>query len=345
MLKKEKEILNKYIDNTANVNEQAKAEAMLREEKKGIKDYMASDWKEYLDSDEDIEKDLSGILDKVHHTIHLNDNEKKITLTRRLYKWYSAAAAIIIIPLMLAGITSVIKLEDANKLLSENTSTVFIESPKGSRISFNLPDGSEVALNGGSSLKYSVPFSNNRDVKLMGEAYFDIKHDEKHPFVVSAKEVDVRVLGTRFNVNAFPDEDLIEVILEQGKVECSIGQEEIIMKPNEQVSLIGNHIKKKYVNAKKYTAWRNGKLVFRGDSMDEVARRISRWYNVDVDVKGAELKTYSIRATFQDDPLEEVLRLLKMSSPIEYKIVARKKQADGSFSKRRVIVYKKRGVK
>jgi ferric-dicitrate binding protein FerR (iron transport regulator) len=342
MLKREKEIVEKYISNTASVDEQARAEELFRLGGKDIKDFMNADWKHGLNSDENIEKDLSAVLDKVHHSIHLSENEKKITRTRKLYKWFSAVAAILILPFIIAGITSVVKLKKTSELLADCTSTIFVESPIGSRISFEMPDGSKIVLNGGSSLLYAVPFSSKRDVKLVGEAYFDVIHDNEHPFMVSTQNIDVKVLGTRFSMNAFPDDEIAEVILERGRVECVIGQEKIVMRPNERVRLSGNTITKTYVNAKKYTAWRDGKLIFRGDSMDEVARRISRWYNVDVELKGVELKEYSIRATFQDDSLEEVLRLLELSSPIKCKIVPRKKQADGSFSRKKVLICKKK---
>ncbi|MGQ1784552.1 MULTISPECIES: FecR family protein [unclassified Saccharicrinis] len=342
MQQKDKEILSKYINSQAGVDEQARAEKLLSSNSTiGIKEFMKSDWKQRIENDENLNKDLSSVLDKVHHAIRLRQNKNKRNLSHSLYKWFSAAAAIVIVPLIVTGVFTLIKLKETNKLLSENASTVFVEAPKGAKIAFKMPDGSDVVLNGGSSMEYAVPFSNKRDVRLTGEAYFDIKHDEEHPFFVSTQKIKVKVLGTRFNVHAYADEDLTEVILEQGKVECFIGGYEIMMSPNEMVSLKGTKYSKKEVNASKYIAWKDGKLVFRGDSMDEVARRISRWYNVEVEIKGAELSMYSFRATFQNDSLEEVLRLLKLSSPIDYKIVARKKLTDGSFSKKKVIIYNK----
>ncbi|TKG95766.1 FecR family protein [Puteibacter caeruleilacunae] len=340
MHKKDRDILKKYINNDAHTDEQAKAEKLIRADQSGLKDYMSSDWKQHLTIEEDIEKDLTAVLDKVHHRIHLNENSRKLALTRKLYRWYSAAAAIIIIPLLIAGAISVSKLNSAQKLLAEKASTVVLESPKGSRMKFQMPDGSEVVLNGGSTLHYDIPFVNNRNVKLQGEAYFDVHHDKKHPFVVSTTKMDIKVLGTSFNVNAYPDDKLAEVVLVQGKVECIIGKQEIMMHPNERVTLSGtSQIIKSNVNVDKYTAWKKGTLIFKGDSMNEVAKKISRWY--DVEVKVVELNDYSFRATFQNDSLEEVFRLLQMSSPIEYKIIPRQKQPDGSFSKKQVFIYKK----
>ncbi len=342
MRQEDKEILRKYAEDEATIEEQARAESILSSDNViGLKECVKYQWESELEAQTEIDKDLGSILDKVHHHIHLKENDKKVGLSRKLYNWYSAAAAIVLIPLLLAGVISIVKLHESGDFLSENLSSVFIEAPQGAKIAFKMPDGSDVVLNGGSSLEYAVPFSNIRNVKLNGEAYFAVSRDEKHPFVVSTNKIEVKVLGTKFNVCTYTEDDITEVVLEEGKVECSIGKSEVIMQPNEKIRLVGNRYSKTNVNASKYTAWREGKLIFRGDLMDEVARRISRWYNVDVEVKGEELNKYSFRAVFQDDPIEEVLRLLKLSSPIDYEIKDRVKQTDGSFSKKKIIISKK----
>lgn len=343
MQQRDKEILNKYIHGQASVDEQARVERMcIAEDIFGLKEYVKSDWYACVNSEEIIDKDLTSVLDKVYHEIYLKENVKKQLLSRKLYRWYSTAAAFLLVPLFVLGSIYILKLSKANQRISEIVSNVSVVSPLGTRTLFELPDGSEVVLNGGSTLEYRIPFSNNRDVKLMGEAYFDVKHDENHPFMVSTNKINVKVLGTRFNLIATQDNSITEVILEQGKIECLIGQKEIQMKPNERLSLDGDKLLKTEVDAMKYTAWRNGELIFRGDGMQEVANRISRWYNVEVEVIGEELASYVFRATFRDDSLEEVLHLLKLSSPIDYKIKERVKQADGSFSKKKVTIYKKK---
>jgi len=96
----------------------------------------------------------------------------------------------------------------------------------------------------------------------------------------------------------------------------------------------------KTTDPSKYKAWTDGKLVFRGDDMAEVAARIGRWYNVKVILASRELEKFSFRATFEDDSLEEVLRLLKMTSPIGYKITPRVMKSDGTFEKETITLYK-----
>lgn len=89
----------------------------------------------------------------------------------------------------------------------------------------------------------------------------------------------------------------------------------------------------------KHFAWKDGKLVFRNDNISEVARRISLQYNIDIEIKGEEIKKYRYRATFENEPLGELLRLLKLSSPIEYSEIKPKALPDGTFSKRKIIIF------
>lgn len=342
MQKGDKEILIRYINDKATVDEQARVEDMFCN--KGddtLHDFVKSDWYNDVNVKEIDDKNFSYILDRVHHKINLQEKRVKQSLTKRVYSWYSAVAAVVLFPLLALGVLSIIEWSEVNRLLVEETSEISFLSPMGVRTSFILPDDSKVVLSGGSSIKYSIPFSTKRDVELKGEAYFDVSRNKDYPFVVSAGKVDIKVLGTRFNVSTTLSGSTTEVILEEGSVECTVGQNKIELVPDEKFSLVGNSYTKSSIDASKFTAWRHGTLIFRGDSMNEVAKRISQWYNVDVEVKGSELLSYSFRATFQDDSLEEAMRLLKMSSPINYKIIPRKKLSDGSFSKKRLLIYNK----
>ncbi|NLA49848.1 MAG: DUF4974 domain-containing protein [Bacteroidales bacterium] len=116
----------------------------------------------------------------------------------------------------------------------------------------------------------------------------------------------------------------------------------MILLPSERLVCHEDRADKMLVDPEKYKAWTEGKLVFRGDPMAEVARRIERWYNVKIIIADKELEKYSFRATFQDDPLEDVLKFLSMTSPIRYKVSPRKLFPDGNYSKEEVIIYKRK---
>jgi len=198
-------------------------------------------------------------------------------------------------------------------------------------------------LNSGSYLSYSLPFANNRQLKLEGEAWFEVKSDESHPFEISAGNSTVEVVGTSFNLSAYPVENYIEIVLDEGKVEFmgNNDEEKVTILPEERLVYQNGQTSKTVVDPDKYSAWTEGKLVFRGDPMAEVARRIERWYNVKVNIADKELEKYSFRATFQDDSLEEVLKLLAMTSPIRYKITPRKFLPDGTYDAEVITISKK----
>ena len=219
-----------------------------------------------------------------------------------------------------------------------------IYAPMGARVSFNLPDGTTGMLNSGSRLSYCLPFANKRRVKLEGEAWFEVNHDEKHPFEISTGNSILKVLGTKFNVNAYPVENYVEVVLQDGEVEFSENNssEIVTMLPSERLVFENGNINKSFTDPLKYNAWTEGKLVFRGDPMAEVARRIERWYNVKVNLADKELEKYSFRAIFLDDKLEDVLRFLSMTSPIRYSIAPRELMPDGTYRKQEVTFYLKK---
>ncbi len=313
------------------------------EEKREFKRHIQNEFTEYLKAHPEEDYNLSYLLDRIHHIIHKSENQKKNTVIRRIYSWYSVAAAVLLIPILLAGGIWFFGKNQKESVIAEAPLTSTLFAPLGSRISFSLPDGTQGWLNSGSSLTYNTPFSNNRQIDLSGEAWFDVAHDAEHSFRVTAGKSQVEVLGTKFNLSAYTEENYLEVTLEEGKVEFSTPglSSGIEMKVDDRLVFSEGSINISSTDASKYSAWKEGKLVFRGDNMDEVARRISRWYNVEVELVDEELKKYVFRGTFQDDSLEEVFKYLSMTSPIRYRIIDRKILDDGTVQKKKVLLYKK----
>jgi len=315
----------------------------LNEENEESKQHFKKNFVEYFINNPDEDHHLSYLLDRIHHKIHVNESRKKKMIVKKIYRWYSVAAAVLLIPILIAGGIWFTEQNKDEPILAESPVTSTLIAPLGSRISFSLPDGTKGWLNSGSSIEYQLPFNSNRQVAILGEAWFNVAHDANHPFVIATGNSKVKVLGTKFNLNAYPEEKYVEVILAEGKVEFSTPglPSGIEMKPNERLVLSNGTVNINVTDATKYAAWKEGKLMFRGDSMDEVARRIERWYNVDVKLVDEELRNHVIRGTFQDDSLQEVLRYLCMTSPIRYRIIDRKLMDDGTIQKRKVLLYKK----
>lgn len=308
-----------------------------------FKHYILKELRDYVNGNPDEKHELSYLLNRIHHIIHNKENRKRNTVVRKISRWYSAAAAILLIPLLIAGGIWLTKTRDAETVVAESQVTSTIYAPMGSRISFSLPDGTQGWLNSGSSLEYNIPFNSNRDVTLTGEALLEVAQDNAHPFTVNAGNSKVTVLGTKFNMNAYPEDNYIEVVLEEGKVQFDVPgiNEPVTMKLHERLVYNKDGIDIRTTDVEKYTAWIEGKLVFRGDPMPEVARRIERWYNVDVELVDKNLEKYVIRGTFEDDSLEEVMKYLSMTSPISYRIIERKVLDDGTYEKKKVLLFRK----
>lgn len=159
-----------------------------------------------------------------------------------------------------------------------------IRTPRGGQYQVVLPDGSRVYLNAASSLKYPVNFaSDKREVALSGEGYFEISRNAKKPFIVTTDNQKIKVLGTHFNVTAYPNET-IKTTLAEGSVELSTSSfQKQVLKPDEQAMLSGNGFRLKHVNARDEIAWKDGLFVFRQTPVAAVLSQLSRWYNVKAD--------------------------------------------------------------
>ncbi len=305
-----------------------------------LRKVLEDDWNSLADSNIISDDKLSAMLDCIHHKIRLNEFGRVRSMTERLTTFYSRVAAVILIPLLAGSGYLLFRDRAVNGGTTPKTS---IYAPAGSRVSFTLPDGTEGMLNSGSTLAYAMPFTSDRAVSLTGEAWFEVAHDEKHPFTVDAGDLDLTVLGTTFNVSAYPEENYVEVVLESGKVlaNCEHYKDGMIMSPSEKLVYENGRVTRSTTDPSKYSSWTDGKLVFRSDSMSEVARRIERWYNVRVEIMDDDLEKYSFRATFEDDPLEEVLKFLSMTSPIRYEITPRYLAEDSTYTRSVVKIYLK----
>lgn len=332
----------KYVNGIAGEKGSDEVRAMFSagEANEQLRSFVADDWNRFMNRDTATNENLRPILDNIHHQIRLDEFRRNNYFIRKLSGFYARAAAVILIPLLAA--TGFLLLRgmpgDTGK---EAVASIY--APAGSRVTFSLPDGTEGMLNSGSTLSYAMPFESKRNVALTGEAWFEVTPDAKHPFRVEAGNLDLTVLGTDFNVNAYPDENYTEVVLETGSVLVNCGQytEGMIMQPSERLVYRNGKITRTNADPSKYASWTEGKLVFRSDSMSEVARRIERWYNVRVELMDSDLEKYSFHATFEDDPLEEVLKILSMTSPIRYEITPREIMADSTYAKSTVKIYLK----
>ena len=305
-------------------------------------------WDEFEPEARPVERlKYNRLLDKIHHQININQHSNQPIIRRlpdrnRILTVITRAAAILLLPVLSLLIYTIL----SDKIqYSENSNDLEVQAPAGFRMNIELGDGTKVWLNHGSKLRYPYRFAGkNRKVFLTGEAYFKVAHNNKVPFIVETNNLEVKATGTTFNVSAYPDEDIVETTLVEGKVilyDKARNHEIKALSPSECLKF--NSEKNKYTLEsgdiiEKYIGWKDGLLVFKNDSIADIARKLEQWYGVDVKIKDDRVKEFTYTATFYDETLSQVLELMSLPSPVSYKLTPLKKLADGTFSKQDVII-------
>lgn len=193
--------------------------------------------------------------------------------------------------------------------------------PRGGEYLLELADGTKVWLNSQSILRFSYPFDSLRTVYLEGEAYFEVAQDGKRPFEVVTEENTLRVLGTKFNVRAYPEQPY-QVTLAEGKIKINTSSSGLItLLPDEQLSLGPNHDKYEInsVNAELFYAWTKGIFEFNDTSLEEIGCQLERWYNVKVDYASDDLKTIRFTGSIlRNESLGYALELIQKISDVRF---------------------------
>ncbi|MGE7774476.1 FecR family protein [Chitinophaga sp. NPDC101104] len=234
---------------------------------------------------------------------------------------------------------------------SEDKGWSTVQTRKGSKSKLTLPDGTEVVLNAGSSLSYAEGFRDGaREVRLNGEGYFKVAQNAEHPFIVTTNSVVVRVLGTEFNLQAYDSESKTETTLISGKVEVTVKKEgkSYLLEPRQKLAVVSNPPPAKTGPAAVRNepappkvallaadtddrdssltagAWVENRLVFNDEPLEILARRLERWYNVEVEIQDEALKQTRFTGSVENEPVSQILEILTTIKPIKYKVTATK---------------------
>ncbi|MFA5326846.1 MAG: FecR domain-containing protein [Prolixibacteraceae bacterium] len=269
-------------------------------------------------------------------------------------RWINLAvqvAAVLILSIIFSGVYPFLRNDRNNSLTFNQPIYQEVKAAFGTQAKVELADGTTVYLNSGSKLRFPETFSNQelRKVSLDGEGYFAVTKNPKQSFVVEVNNLNIKVLGTTFNVDAYHENEDIKVALIEGSIllegKTEDGSEELLnLSPNQVATLnrTDHSLSKTGVtNMSKYTDWINGKIVFVNDPIETVVIKLGKWYNVDITIADKKLSNYSFTATFIDESLEQILDVLSLTSSMTYKIESSVKQADNSMSKRKVILKSK----
>ncbi|WP_423129871.1 FecR family protein [Gaoshiqia sp. Z1-71] len=240
----------------------------------------------------------------------------------RLYSGFMKYAAVFILAFLMGlGGAYLLKEKDSNytEIYTE------INVPYGERSEIVLYDGTKVWLNSGTTFKFPLVFKpDQRQVFIRGEGFFDIASDREKPFIVNARQMNIEVTGTRFNICAYPDDPKYFATLEEGNILATntLTGEKLDMRPGDQAILdLGTKtISVQPVDTKLYTSWKENMLRFENAEFAEVVKKMERWYDVKITVDATLDFNKRYNMTVKTESLREMLRLLAFTTPMSYEI-------------------------
>jgi len=239
--------------------------------------------------------------------------------------------------------------------IAGSSGRVEIHSPLGSRSRITMPDSTRIWLNAGTTISYNGDYGLiSRKIDLVGEAYFDVKSDSRHPFIVHASEVDIKALGTRFNVKAYTEEKSITATLEEGKIDITVPgsdekKENILLKPNESFiyhkESTGNPDKTETASDKMgsldkdntgspenidvisnvktelYTSWKDPRWIIEREPFNTLVPMLERRYNMKIIFQNTDIRDFKFTGTVENESIDQLLNAIKFTAPIEYSII------------------------
>ncbi|HJF69530.1 MAG TPA: DUF4974 domain-containing protein [Butyricimonas virosa] len=216
---------------------------------------------------------------------------------------------------------------DGKRLVYSDTTRVkevewhTLQVPRGGEFVLCLADGTVVTLNADSKIHYPDRFTGDeRQVSLEGEAFFEVAKDSLKPFVVKTNDIDVRVLGTAFNLKAYPDEHQ-QTTLVRGAVEVLLNKQQVILQPGEQATCIDQELRVERVDIRPYIAWKNERFVFENEPLEAVLKKLERWYNITVFIQNPSLKQLRFTGNLPKyENINNVLNILALTTNIKFEL-------------------------
>lgn len=307
-------IMSKYLSGTASTSEKQQLLDWLEESEKN---------KKLFNQMKDIHL-VSGIKHATYtHKKHQSWNKVDRKINRnnavRFGNVIKYAAILVLAMLIGAAITKL-----AENFIEANIEVARVEVPNGQMSKIILFDGTEVWLNSGSVIEYPNKFNEEeRTVFIQGEAFFDVAKNEKIPFIVESKNMHVKVLGTSFNISAYENDQFTNLTLVEGKVDLLTPSGKFLTElvPGEMADLKSGKLSIKKVDTSFYSSWKEGKIEFKSIPLEEITKKLERWYNVSIDFHDDESKALKFSGTvLKNKPIEQIIKAIQLLSPINYKI-------------------------
>ncbi len=270
-------------------------------------------------------KNLWAVSGFANYDVYQETKSGKIQITRKrgTISMYLLRYAAVFILAFFIGSVSVYLLE--NKVSNELVWNEII-IPEGESAKVTLSDNTHVWLNSNTKFTYPAKFEGKaRNVKLTGEAYFEVSHNPENPFYVQTSELTVAVKGTSFNVQAYDSDDEVNVTLVNGKVILQNRNGNLISElspgENAKFDLSEKTISLSKANTEFYTSWKDGYLVFKNETLEEIVKKLERWYSITVMFDKEEIKKIKFTGTIlKNKSIDQIFNILKYTAGIDYSI-------------------------
>ena len=310
-----KELIEKYFDGNITDAEIKKLSDWIKNDR-----HLQNWWEEeFSKSDAGInpvlrDKLFARIKEQTQGKKETQGKENSRTIRMNPWKW----AAAIVLPICIAFFTYY--LVDSSQTVG---APFIVKADKGDKATIELPDGTNVVLNSASQLSYLNNFGENgRRVQLNGEAYFKVAHDEKRAFIVQVGDLEVKVLGTSFNVSAYEDAKDVTVVLLEGKVGVYAQKTSHIMKPGDKIEYnkATHKITATQVHPSDYIEWTKGNIYFEKESLENIMKTLSRIYDVEIRFDSNKLPNEYFTGTIPGGGIQNALNILMLTSPFYYEM-------------------------
>ena len=310
-----KELIEKYFDGNITDAEIKKLSDWIKNDR-----HLQNWWEEeFSKSDAGInpvlrDKLFARIKEQTQGKEETQGKENPRTIRMNPWKW----AAAIVLPICIAFFTYY--LVDSSQTVG---APFIVKADKGDKATIELPDGTNVVLNSASQLSYLNNFGENgRRVQLNGEAYFKVAHDEKCAFIVQVGDLEVKVLGTSFNVSAYEDAKDVTVVLLEGKVGVYAQKTSHIMKPGDKIEYnkATHKITATQVHPNDYIEWTKGNMYFEKESLENIMKTLSRIYDVEIRFDSNKLPNEYFIGTIPGGGIQNALNILMLTSPFFYEM-------------------------
>lgn len=244
----------------------------------------------------------------------------KRTLDKTLVPAWAKWAAMICIPICIAFFTyNILSISNADK----NRSPFMVKANKGDKATVVLPDGTDVILNSASQLSYLSDFGRNeRRVHLEGEGYFKVAHDARRTFIVQVGELEVKVMGTVFNVCAYSNDQDVTVVLLEGKVGVYTPSTSATLSPGEKINYNKStrKLSAEKVYPDDYVSWTKGNLYFQNESLENIMKALSRVYDVTIRIDSPKISEERFTGTIPGGGIQNALNIIMLTSPFRYEV-------------------------